>query len=53
MAVQPVTPRASGPNTPEAFIADREIFWGRFTRFIVLGVIVVAIVLIGMAIFLT
>ena len=53
MAVQPVTPHQSGPNSPEAFIADREIFWGRFTRFIIMAVIVVAIVLIGMAIFLT
>ena len=53
MAIQPVTPQPSGPNTPEAFIADREVFWTRFTRFIVLALIVVVIVLIGMAIFLT
>ena len=53
MAIQPVTPQPSGPNTPEAFIADRQIFWGRFTRFVVYAVMVVAIVLIGMAIFLT
>lgn len=53
MAVQPVTPQPSGPNTPEAFIADREIFWTRFTRFIVLAAGVIALVLVGMAIFLT
>lgn len=53
MAIQSVTPQPSGPNTPEAFIADREIFWGRFTRFIVFAVAGVAVVLIGMAIFLT
>ncbi len=53
MAAQSLTPHASGPSTPEAFIADREVFWGRFTRFILFAVIGIVIVLIGMAIFLT
>lgn len=49
---QTVTPQRSGPNTPEAFIADREIFWKRFTHFVVFAVIGVAVLLIAMAIFL-
>jgi hypothetical protein len=53
MATQSVTPQHSGPNTPEAFIADREVFWARFTRFIVYAVIALVILLVGMAIFLT
>ena len=53
MAIQPVTPQPSGPNTVEAFIADRQVFWTRFTRAIVYAVIAVVILLIGMAIFLT
>lgn len=53
MATQNLTPHPTGPSTPEAFIADRQIFWTRFTHFIVLAVIGVVILLIGMAIFLT
>lgn len=41
-----------GPTTTEAFVADRQRFWGRFTHFVVGCVILVVIVLIGMAIFL-
>lgn len=53
MATQSVTPHPSGPNTAEAFIADRQAFWTRFTHFIVYAVIALVILLIGMAIFLT
>jgi hypothetical protein len=53
MATQNLVPQRSGPNTPEAFIADRQIFWTRFTHFIVAAVIGLAALLIGMAIFLT
>jgi hypothetical protein len=53
MANQPLTPQPSSPNTVEAFIADRQVFWSRFTRFIVGAVVVLAALLIGMAIFLT
>ena len=42
----------TGAETPEAFLADREQFWVRFTHFIVLSIVVVAIVLLGMLIFL-
>ena len=46
MATQPVTPQRGGPNTAEAFIADRQIFWSRFTRAIVAAVVAVAIVVV-------
>lgn len=52
MAIQPLAPHRSGPNTAEAFIADRQTFWARFTRFVLYAVIAVALLLIGMAIFL-
>ena len=53
MATQPLTPQPSGPNTTEAFVADREVFWTRFTRAIVYAVTFLAVALILMAIFLT
>ena len=53
MATQPATPQRSGPNTPEAFIADRQIFWSRFTLFVTCAAGAIALLLIGMAIFLT
>jgi len=52
MATQNLTPHVSGPNTAEAFIADRQVFWTRFTHFIVFAVAGVAALLILMAIFL-
>ena len=52
MATQSLTPQRGGPNTPEAFIADREIFWTRFTRAIVYAVSGVVILLILLAYFL-
>ena len=42
MANQPLTPHPTGPSTVEAFIADRQVFWTRFTRFIVAAVVVLA-----------
>ena len=47
------TTQPAGPTTPEAFIADRQHFWGLFTRTIVTVVVTVAIVLVLMAYFLT
>ena len=52
MATQPVTPQRGGPNTPEAFIADRQIFWSRFTRAIVYAVGAIVVLLILLAYFL-
>ena len=41
-----------GPDTPEAFLADRQRFWNGFTRANVITATCVAVLLIGMAIFL-
>ncbi len=46
------TTEPAGPTTPEAFIADRQHFWGLFTRSIVTVIVLVAIVLGLMAVFL-
>jgi hypothetical protein len=37
----------------EAFLADRQAFWGRFTGFVTYGAIAIAVLLVLMAIFLT
>jgi hypothetical protein len=42
----------TGPDTQEAFLADREQFLHGFTRFTVGVVIVVVVLLVGMAVFL-
>lgn len=42
----------SGPTTTEAFTADREMFWGTFTRTVVYAVIALVVLLVLMAIFL-
>ena len=44
--------RVAGPTTTEAFIADRQVFWSTFTRFVLFGVIGIVVLLILMAIFL-
>ena len=46
MATQPLVPQRTGQNTPEAFIADRQVFWTWFTRAIMLAVAVLAAVVI-------
>ena len=43
---------ASGPETEQAFFADRERFWHAWTRFAVVAATGVAILLILMAVFL-
>ncbi len=55
MADLPVTPAQSGTPLPneDAFVADRQKFWGSFTNATTYAVIVVAVVVIGMAVFLT
>lgn len=40
------------PLTPDAFIADRQRFWTRFTQFVVSCAVVVVVVLLLMALFL-
>ena len=40
------------PVTEEAFVADRQHFWHSFTTFAAGSVVVVALILVGMALFL-
>jgi hypothetical protein len=42
----------TGPDTQEAFLADRERFLHGFTRFTLGAVIFLVLVLVGMAVFL-
>jgi hypothetical protein len=42
----------TGPETQEAFLADRERFLHGFTRFTFAMVIAVVVLLVGMAVFL-
>ncbi len=39
------------PDIDEAFVADRQTFWSRFTTFTTGAVIAVVVLLIGMLIF--
>ncbi len=41
-----------GPDTPEAFLADRQRFWESWTHFTLGSVIFLVLLLIGMAVFL-
>ena len=50
--VTTTTRRVAGPTTTEGFIADRQVFWGSFTRFVLFGVTGVVVLLVLMAIFL-
>ncbi len=51
---EPVTqPTPTGPDAGELFVADRQKFWSSFTTFTTGAVIVVVLVLVGMAVFLT
>lgn len=41
-----------GPETPEAFLADRQRFWDSWTHFTLGSVIFIILLLIAMAVFL-
>ena len=41
-----------GPDLTEAFVADRQAFWGSFTNFVLMGVVGVTVLLILLAFFL-
>jgi hypothetical protein len=45
--------RFTGPETPEAFLADRRKFWTSFTHFTIGSAIFLAVVLALMGLFLT
>jgi len=42
----------SGPETPEAFLADRQRFWQGFTSATLGAIIFMVLLLVGMGIFL-
>ncbi len=42
-----------GPNVADAFVADRQAFWGSFTSFVMVSTVAIVVLLIVMAIFLT
>ena len=54
----PATPHQSttltepGPAAIDAFVADRQAFWGSFTSFVTMAGIAIGVLLILMAIFL-
>jgi len=50
MAHQPTAFR--GPDTQEAFLADKVRFWGSVGKSIVATIVFMALLLIGMAVFL-
>jgi hypothetical protein len=47
---QPTTDHS--PEVLDAFVADRQAFWGRFTRFVTFGATAIAVLLILLTIFL-
>ncbi len=51
----PVTKIAAepGPEIEDAFVADKQRFWGSFTTFVMFGAGAVVLLLIVMAFFLT
>lgn len=52
MANTTTTVTQTGPAASEAFVADRQAFWGSFTRFVTMGAVAVVVLLILMAFFL-
>jgi hypothetical protein len=41
-----------GPETPEAFLADRQRFWDAWTHFTTAAVVFLVVLLVAMAVFL-
>lgn len=52
MATAATPDTQESPEITQAFVADRERFWGSFTSFVTGGAIVVAVLLVLMAVFL-
>ena len=48
----PETMSESGPHITEAFVADRQAFWGGFTHYVAMAAGAIAVLLILMAVFL-
>ena len=53
IVTSPNTPPDAVPAVDAAFVADRQAFWGTFTRFVTMGAVGIVVLLILMAIFLT
>lgn len=47
-----ISPTSPAPMTEDAFLADRQRFWGAFTHFTLISVITLVILLVLMAVFL-
>ena len=54
MATAPTTTTVTepGPNAVDAFVADRQAFWGSFTSFVTMAAIALVVLLALMAFFL-
>lgn len=48
----PTTIVEPGPSAVDAFVADRQAFWGSFTSFVTMAATAIVVLLILMAIFL-
>ena len=46
-----ITPQTEGSNLDQAFVADRAMFWGRFTNFVKFGCIGIALLLLILLVF--
>lgn len=49
----PIDVAPAGPAIDDAFVADRQAFWGRFTGFVTYAAVAVAVLLVLLAYFLT
>jgi len=49
MAIDPK--QSTAPNVDEGFIADRQIFWSRFTNFTTGAVIAIVVLLVVLLVF--
>ncbi len=52
MESTPTDTTTPGPDLTEAFVADRQAFWGSFTNFVLMGTAGIAVLLILLAFFL-
>lgn len=46
-----MTPQTDGSKLDQSFVADRAIFWDRFTGFVKFGTIGIVVLLIGLLVF--
>jgi hypothetical protein len=46
-----LTPQTEGSKLDQSFVADRAIFWERFTGFVKYGTIGIIVLLIGLLVF--